>query len=153
MQWPSALLLAMPPAIKPDGVEAGRVGSRKNSHHINGECAVSNWTDVFLACTSLEDCSSSDEPECYPAVQKIDKWLEAHSYGKLFRVQPNNDWQQVPTGCFFGHFKNLGWDGFIEAVRQAPWEWKEQVQLFLRQEDDLGFQEIELFPKTETKGS
>lgn len=105
---------------------------------------MSWWTEVFLAATSLDDHSSSDEPECYPAIEFINKWLDTNSQGRLFPVRPNNDWQHHPTSCFAGNFNHLNRDGFVAAVRSAPWRWKEQVQLFVRQEDDKGFVPVNL---------
>ena len=105
---------------------------------------MSWWTEIFLAATSLDDNSSSSESELYPAIEKINKWLADNSNSQLFQVKPANDWQHSPIACFAGYFKGLDHDGFINAVKLAPWAWREQVQLFIRQEDDNGFRETNL---------
>jgi hypothetical protein len=101
---------------------------------------MSSWTEVLLAATLLEDISPEDAPSIFPAVEHINSWLRENRYGELFLI--DHPTRQAPNACFAGSFNHLDITGFIEAVKSAPWEWSEQVQLLLRQEDDHGFQEI-----------
>ena len=105
---------------------------------------MSNWTRVILATSSLENKGSEDGPKFYPAIDAINSWLSKHSNCLLFQVQNPDDTANSPDDLFVAYCKGLSWSGFTEAVSAAPWEWKEQVQLFLEQEDDLGFQKLEL---------
>lgn len=105
---------------------------------------MSYWTEVFLAATTLENAGPEDGAESYPAVDTINVWLRENGWWDLFLVKPPKADQYSPDACFAGSFKNLDRDGFIKATRCAPWMWKERVQLFLRQEDDQGFQQIDL---------
>lgn len=105
---------------------------------------MSWWTEVILAATSLEDVGPDDGHEKYPAVEQINQWLAENSNSQLFLIRHPDPQRHGPQDCFAGSFKGLNRDGFIEAVNQAAWEWREQVQIFLRQEDDKGFQEMKL---------
>ncbi len=106
---------------------------------------MSWWTEVLLTAAATEDVSGDEEPPRFPAVDQVNSWLRANGWWDLFLIQHPQPDRHSPVSCFAGSFKSLHHDSFVEAVRAAPWEWSSQVQLFLRQEDDAGFQQIKLW--------
>lgn len=105
---------------------------------------MSSWTEVLMTATALEDIGSSDAPGQYVAVDHINVWLRENGWWDMFLIQAPDPTQHCPYSCFAGHFKSLDHDGFIEAVKSAPWQWRENVQLFLRKEHDEQFHEVNL---------
>lgn len=110
---------------------------------------MSWWTEVLLTCPGTEDQSGEDAPPLFPAVEQINSWLRKNGWWDLFLIHPQNPEHHGPDGCFAGNFKSLDHAGFVAAVRAAPWEWPDQVQLFMRQEDDRGFKEIKLWGRSD----
>lgn len=111
---------------------------------------MSWWTDVLLTASALEDIGTSEKPDQYVAVDYVNDWLRENSYGfQLAKI--THPTGTAPNSCFAGSFKSLWHDEFIKTVRSAPWQWREQIQLFLRQEDDMGFQEIKLWEANPVK--
>jgi hypothetical protein len=104
---------------------------------------MSNWTRVLLAVSFLEETGPEDGPECYVAIDHINAWLAGH-YSLLFQIKNPDPTLHEPHGMFAAYCKGLDWEGFTKVVANAPWNWKDQVQLFLEQEDDKGFQKIDL---------
>jgi hypothetical protein len=105
---------------------------------------MSYWTEVLLTASILEDDGPEDGPEHYPAVDAINGWLREQRQGELFLIQNPDPERQCPYACFAGMFKSLDEDGFVEAVRAAPWQCPERVQLFMRSEHDERFRPVEL---------
>ena len=100
---------------------------------------MSSWTEIILTASILEDVSEEDSPSHFPAIDHINDQLSPFS---LFEIKAPRDDQHCPHACFAGHVKSLDRQGLIEAIRATHWEWAEQVQLFLRGEDERGFIEI-----------
>ncbi len=122
---------------------------RPNSTHewyIKDAREMSWWTRVLLTASSIEDMGDSETPDQWIAIDHINQWLntEHAPLAVLFTINGPETDTQYPPACFAGYFKSLHWAGFIAAVKNAPWVWPEQVQLFMADEDDNGFQEIPL---------
>jgi hypothetical protein len=106
---------------------------------------MSCWDDVLLTTSSLENTAHEDEPARFPAIDFINSWLTRNYHSVLFPVRAPSTTMQCPAYCFVTMCKSLHDAVFLEVVRNAPWEWAEQVQLFIRGEDDRGFQQIALW--------
>lgn len=108
---------------------------------------MSYWTEVLLTVSSHEDAGTSKCP-VWRCIDFINCWLRDRYNGlewPLFEVWAPDD-RHCPLGIFVGHFKSIGTASFIEAVRQAPWERKELVRLFIRDENEEVFTLREIFP-------
>jgi hypothetical protein len=103
---------------------------------------MSWWTEIILTATLLENTSGEDEPGKYPAIDALNEWLAPFG---MFQISNPDPHRHSPHACFTGMVKSLNHDGFIEKVRASPWRWREQIQLFLRQEDNNGFCEVKLW--------
>lgn len=98
---------------------------------------MSNWTEILLTASALEETG----PERYPAIEHVNKMIAPY---RLFLVRNPNVRGYSPMSCFAMATKSLNRTEFLAALDAAPWQWKEQVQVFAREEDDKGFQEIDL---------
>ncbi len=105
---------------------------------------MSWWSEVILTASSLENLGPEDGPERYLGIEHLNKWLSEHRYGSLFLIAPADSQVHNINACFAGSFKNLNREAFLEEVNRAPWVWRSMVQIFIRGEDDKGFQEIKL---------
>lgn len=102
---------------------------------------MSNWIEILLTASALEETGQDGGPEYYPAIEYINKMISPYS---LFLIRNPNVREHSPTSCFAMATKSLNRTEFLAVLDGAPWQWKEQVQLFVREEDDKGFQEIDL---------
>lgn len=100
---------------------------------------MSFWTEIIIAAASIEDTSQDDEPDVFPAIDHLNAWLEANNQPRLFHIVPSDPAQHRPDACFATATKRFNEAEFMAAVRAAPWQWPEQVQVMIRQEDDRGF--------------
>jgi hypothetical protein len=107
---------------------------------------MSWWSEILLTASSLEDLAESGSSPRYYAVDHINGWMRENHHSALFLIAPPTPEVHCPHSCFAGHAKSLDHEAFAQIVREAPWQWKAQVQLFIRQEDDKGFQEVKLWP-------
>jgi hypothetical protein len=112
---------------------------------------MSHWTAVLITATVTEDTSldiTGDEKPEFPAMDYLNNWLaENYHASRLFHVTnplPDGREGQRPDTVFAGHFKHLHIPSFQEAVKAAPWQWRETVQLFIRDEHDDVFTETKL---------
>lgn len=110
------------------------------------ENEMSNWTDILIGASMLEDEGPEDGPPSFPAIDFLNERLGVFP---LFLIENPGPKGQAPHCCFAGSSKNIGWDDFKAAVDAAPWRWREQVQVFMRQEDDAGF--VVYRPSTSTQ--
>lgn len=108
---------------------------------------MSFMTDVILTMTSVEDTGTSGCP-VWPAVDFLQAWVreERHARGGyLFQVaSPAGPDAYCPDGVFVGEFNHLDIEAFVEAVKAAPWQWREKVRLFIRDERTEVFSEVSL---------
>ena len=102
---------------------------------------MSWWTNIIIGATSLEEDCRDDVVIDGPAIEYVNHWLAEAGLWPFFKMKhPDEDYsERVPSGCWYGSFKNLDKAGFFEAVNAAPWEWPEQIYIFERDEDDQGW--------------
>ena len=102
---------------------------------------MSYWTEIILTASCLEDTGSEDGPSEFPPLVDINRIIAPFG---LFEIKNPDPTRHSPFGCFAGYVKNLNCEVFVVAVRTAPWQCLDEVQLFLRGENDDKFVEIAL---------
>jgi hypothetical protein len=89
-------------------------------------------TNVILTCDLQEDA----------AVAKMNSWLSAAGHGRLVDVSGVAGGEKsMEAGVWVAAFNYLQIGGFIEAVRECPWEHPENVRLFMQGENHGAFKE------------
>lgn len=107
-------------------------------------------TSVALICS----CSEGSHDEGVPAIASVNRWLREHcdapkSDGNvLVQVdQHAGGTKGFEANLFIGGFNYLDVDGFVQAVRAAPWQDPKRVQLLIRREGDEGFEGVRMTGK------
>lgn len=111
---------------------------------------MSFMTEVILTMSLVEDTGTSGCP-IWPAMDFIQKWVADEKYlgGQIFEVNaPQGECGYCPGGVFVGEFKNLHTARFIKAIRAAPWQWREKVRVFIRDERTEVFEPVSLEAET-----
>ena len=103
---------------------------------------MSRVTDVILTCgCGEEEHRTSGDPEYYvPAVDTINAWLSENNYGKLIRVDHLvTSGKAMQATVFIGAFNYLDLKEFIKVVDASPWDMKENMALFVKEEEEWTF--------------
>jgi hypothetical protein len=101
---------------------------------------MSSVTDVILTMTL---CEGTVEDNRYPAVEFINAWLSERGKGELKRVDNfSGGRKSMQAVVFMGALNYLEIPEFVCAVAAAPWEYRECLALFLKDEEDDRFTDM-----------
>jgi len=85
-------------------------------------------------------------------IRSVQKWLRSEGWGELKAVDEycggNKAFQASLYAAAYNHFHE---NGFIEAVKNAPWDYYEGVMLLIQRENDDGFTVVYDGGRNETK--
>ena len=97
---------------------------------------MGTMTEIIIAVSCSENTAPEDTVPVYPALEFLRaRMKEAHRGYVALQAAVAFPQPDQTAICFVGEFKNLVLDSLVEAVRDAPWEYKELVQLFVRIEN------------------
>jgi hypothetical protein len=101
---------------------------------------MSHVTDVILTI-SLAEVDWKDD-RCH-VVETINAWLSESDYGELKRVDDFTGGRKaIQAAIFMGAFNYLNILEFVAKVDAAPWEYREGLALFVKDEHDARFSDM-----------
>lgn len=105
---------------------------------------MSQVTDVILTF----GCSEADLDDDSDVLQRINKFFEIIGHYDRFVIPTNNDWyggsKVIADTLLIGAFNYFRLDEFVKYLRALPWQYPENLQLLVREEDDDKFHEVEI---------
>lgn len=70
-----------------------------------------------------------------------------------FPIVRNTDWyggsKHLECGLAIGAFNYLNLEEFIEYLKSINWKYKDEVQVIVKEQDDMRFRVIDIFPDDE----
>ena len=116
------------------------MGNVKVTGPVTTEKDMSHVTDVILTMSLLEEVGRDDK--C-PAVELLNAWLSERNKGELKRVDDFAGGRKaIQAAVFMGAFNYLDIPEFVAAVASAPWEDRDSLALFVKDEHDERFADM-----------
>lgn len=101
---------------------------------------MSHITDVILVTALGDGDSGENEERENPNVDRLNLWLAAQplnaGLGLLVKVNECTRGKALQCDVFVTAFNYLDIDKFVALFRSIPWEFPEQAQLMLKDEND-----------------
>ena len=98
---------------------------------------MSKVTDVIILHGLSEEVEEDQMP---PPILSLNKWLTEERYGSLDRV---DGWaggnKAFQAFAWMGAFNYFHAKAFIEQVRAQEWEYRDSVQVLIKEEEEFRF--------------
>lgn len=106
---------------------------------------MSTVTNIILSFSIIEDDRDVDGENVYFFMDSINKWLSDNNFGSFGKEADSPNTQKcLETPIFTAAFNYFDLGGFVAFINLLDWEERENVQIFVQEQEDDKFTIMEI---------